>query len=491
MMKSITYFQTKITEKLEKTFLSYSSDMTKIAELVQGVTACMIEFGLCLLAEELENYDTFLCEKKHLRPDWYIVRKDETTLLTSLGTLHYHKTLFRNKKTGAYEYFLDRAMGLEEHARITEDDETRILEEAVQTSYEKGGKAVSISSEEVSRETVKNKLHALKFPKRENYPEKKKIVDYLYIEADEDHIALQFREKKGDITENEYHQKNNGAIAKLIYVHEGIERENEKSKRHMLKHPYYFCRVCEEKANKEFWDEVYEYIEKTYDLSKVKKIYLSADGGSWIISGKRQIAGITYVLDEFHLKKYLRKITRCFGKKEKEIEEELIKIICHGTKKEFEAKTEELKKDINYPSGKKRIEEGKVYLLNNWTASRLRLLRKNGVKGSSTEGHVSHILSDRMSSRPRGWSKEGISKMAELRAYYYNKGDMLELVRYQKKELQMTVGCEAVVYSSSRMWSEERKRKRELGQLADMPVYSIPYNQIKKIANFKAQIVGL
>ena len=212
------------------------------------------------------------------------------------------------------------------------------MEEAVQTSYEKGGKAVSISSEEVSRETVKNKLHGLKFPKKETYPEEKKIVEYLYIEADEDHVALQFREKKGDIIQNEYHQKNNGAIAKLIYVHEGIEKET--GHRHVLKNPYYFCRVCEGRENKILWDEVYEYIENTYDLSKVKKIYLSADGGGWILSGKRQIAGMTYVLDEFHLKKYLRKITRCFGKKEKEIEEELIKIICHGTKKKFEEKIE-------------------------------------------------------------------------------------------------------------------------------------------------------
>ena len=491
MIKSITYFQEKITEKLEKTFLSYSSDMTKFAELVHGVTDCMIEFGLRLLAEELESYDTFLCEKKYLRPDWYIVRKDETTLLTSLGTLHYHKTLFQNKKTGEYEYFLDRVMGLEKHARMTEDAEAQILEETVQTSYAKGGSAVSISREEVSRETVKNKLHVLKFPKKENYPEKKKIIDYLYIEADEDHIALQFREKKGDITENEYHQKNNGAIAKLIYVHEGIERENEKSRRHVLKFPYYFCRVCEGKENKALWDEVYEYIENTYELSKIKKIYLSADGGSWIMSGKKQIAGITYVLDEFHLKKYLKKITRCFRKKEKELEEELIKTICHGTKKKFEEKIEELKQEITYPSGKKRIEEGKVYLLNNWTASRLRLLRKNGVKGSSTESHVSHILSARMSSRPMGWSKTGMSKMAELRAYYYNKGDMLELVRYQKEESVKAVGTETVIYSSSRMWSEERKRKKKLGSMADMPVYSIPYDQIKKIANFKAQIFGL
>ena len=111
----------------------------------------------------------------------------------------------------------------------------------------------------------------------------------------------------------------------------------------------------------------------------------------------------------------------------------MVKLICHKTKKEFEEKIEELKKEINHTSGKKRMDEGKAYLLNNWTAARLRLLRKNGVKGSSTESHVSHILSDRMSSRPMGWSKEVMSKMAQLRAYYYNHGDMLELVRYQRR----------------------------------------------------------
>ena len=81
--------------------------------------------------------------------------------------------------------------------------------------------------------------------------------------------------------------------------------------------------------------------------------------------------------------------------------------------------------------------------------------------------------------------------MAELRAYYYNGGDMLELVRYQKEELPKVVGNEDIIYSSSQMWREERKRRTELGQLADMKVYSIPYTQIKKIANFKAQIFGL
>ena len=62
--------------------------------------------------------------------------------------------------------------------------------------YEKGGKQGSIKREKVSKETVKNKIHRLKFPKKTSYPDKKKVVEYLYIDADEDHISLQFREKK-------------------------------------------------------------------------------------------------------------------------------------------------------------------------------------------------------------------------------------------------------------------------------------------------------
>ena len=81
--------------------------------------------------------------------------------------------------------------------------------------------------------------------------------------------------------------------------------------------------------------------------------------------------------------------------------------------------------------------------------------------------------------------------MAELRAYYYNGEDMLALVRYQKKKEKQAVGSEDIIYSSSKMWSEERKRQKKLGYLADVPSYSIPYVQIKKMLNFKHQILGL
>ncbi len=111
--------------------------------------------------------------------------------------------------------------------------------------------------------------------------------------------------------------------------------------------------------------------------------------------------------------------------------------------------------------------------------------------GCSAEGHVSHIYADRMSSRPLGWCRIGADRMARLRIYRQNNGSMLELVRYQKKEYPVAVGAEEVIYTSSQMIAEETRNKKRLGHLADVPVYSIPYPQIKKITALKNHIWGL
>ena len=46
--------------------------------------------------------------------------------------------------------------------------------------------------------------------------------------------------------------------------------------------------------------------------------------------------------------------------------------------------------------------------------------------------------------------------MAQLRAYYYNHGDMLELVRYQKEELPKAAGNEGSFYSITDIMSSEK-----------------------------------
>ena len=133
----------------------------------------------------------------------------------------------------------------------------------------------------------------------------------------------------------------------------------------------------------------------------------------------------------------------------------------------------------------------KAYILGNWSGIMLSMKSQDANVCCSAEGHVSHVYADRMSSRPLGWCRTGADKMSRLRIYRQNNGDMLELVRFQKKELKQAAGAEEVIYSASDMIAQENDNKRKLGAMADIPVYSIPYPQIKKIAALKNHIWGL
>lgn len=489
MYNSIKYFEEECINRFEKLEDSFMREPQKFAEYVHGLTKELHNLGLRMIQESLEEMNTMLRNSQKRLQHWIVESHDTKQLITTLGTVTFEKTLFTNRETGQSEYLLDRIVNFEKHERISEDALARMLKEAVQTSYRRGGEETSLTTN-VQKQTVKNKIHALEFPKNTDKPEHKKEVEYLYIEADEDHASLQFREKKGDLEENENHQKNNCLITKLVYVHEGIEKEAPKSKRHKLVNPYYFCGTSYGEENTVFWDEVYEYINNHYDLDKVKKIYLNADGGSWIKSGMKRIAGITYVLDEFHLEKYLTKLTSHMKDSREDASDELRSAIRSKTKKDFEEIVERLEGCLENETGMRRISDAREYILSNWSAAKLRLRHQNGVRGSSTEGHVSHVLSSRMSSRPMGWSKTGATKMAKLRAYELNGGDMLELVRYQKRDLKKAAGEEYDVLSSTQMIQSEKNRHGELGKYVESISHSISI-QNKKVVYFNSHIWGL
>lgn len=196
MIKSIQQFEEVGVKKLGKVLEDFAKTPKKQAEFVYGVTDAVVRLGLDIIKETFESMDEELRTSGLRKSDWVISRRDKTSLITSLGTVKYEKTLFKNKETGACEYLLDRIMGLESHIRMTEDAEAQMLEEATDSSYRKGGMKASIS-DTVSKQTVKNKIHELKFFPLQTELASKKQVDYLYIDADEDHVSLQYLEQKG------------------------------------------------------------------------------------------------------------------------------------------------------------------------------------------------------------------------------------------------------------------------------------------------------
>lgn len=47
------------------------------------------------------------------------------------------------------------------------------------------------------------------------------------------------------------------------------------------------------------------YIKDTYDEDKIERIYIFGDGAKWIKFGVDYLPNTTYVLDLFHLQKYI------------------------------------------------------------------------------------------------------------------------------------------------------------------------------------------
>lgn len=171
--------------------------------------------------------------------------------------------------------------------------------------------------------------------------------------------------------------------------------------------------------------------------------------------------------------------------------EELRTAIRNKTKADFIELVEKLKGYLTGETGIERMEEAKAYILSNWTAARIRLKHKDGVKGSSTEGHVSHVLSSRMSSRPMGWSEVGARKMSQLRAYYLNGEDMLKLIRYQGKKLPKAAGAEYDILSSTQIIASEKNRHGELGKYVESISHNMLLQKKKIWSKVKSQVIAL
>jgi hypothetical protein len=441
-------------EECEKSLMKNPLNWT---DQILGIQQILRKFGAAVISELLEECNTILENSIKRRAFWRIKDRTKKHLLTSVGMIGFTHTRFEHKETGKTAYLLDQILGIQPHARISRDLECRLLEEAAQSSYRKAGYTAS-EQDPVSGQTVMRHVHRLKCIRQTNgQDQEKRRVKQLYVEADEDHIALQFHEKKGDIKRFKGHG-DNGRIIKLVYVHEGIETEG---KRRSLKHRKYFGGYYTGEENKRLWEEVKEYIEETYDTDSLETIYFQSDGGGWMKKGM-ELLGADFVLDEFHLKKYVKRMVRSTGEPEREAE--VNDWIKEGKKKELEEWEKEKAAVLEEKEGKK-LENSYGYIKRNWKGVRNRVGKKVGVLGSSTESHVSHVISARMSSRPMGWSKEGAKKLSFLRIYWKNGGKMEQLLSEERK-CEEKRGEEKIL-SAAELIHWEKQTKKHNGKYVD------------------------
>jgi len=423
MYNSIQHFNEFGLRKIEKVIETFVTEKKDLADLVLGLQETLFELGRNIVAEVLEDMDDYIRNSADRKKRYEIVRKDPSTLLTSFGLVAYSRTYFKPKAGGHRKYLVDELAGIRPHDRVSADVVINAIEEATQSSYRKAGTKVAYDSD-LSKQAVMKKVHEIEIVDAPLPSTEKRAVRVLYIEADEDHVALQ--NKGGD------RQRKAGiSMPKLVYLHEGIDADKSTDKRHVLKNVRYFGGDFK---SEDLWLKVAQYIDEQYIEESIETIYISGDGASWIRQGLQWIPKSRFVLDNHHMNKYIRIATAhlpddrwyyalqdAIGWPDKkmtaEVFDRVLKLTENGTKKEA-------------------VREAKRYILNNWDGIEIKEEKAEEIVGCSAEGHVSHVFSERLSSRPKGWSKVGADKMAQLRIYKQNGGKIYDLVMGQKKREQ-------------------------------------------------------
>ena len=106
--------------------------------------------------------------------------------------------------------------------------------------------------------------------------------------------------------------------------------------------------------------------------------------------------------------------------------------------------------------------------------------------GSSTEGHISHVLSARMSSRPMGWCRQGADSLSHIRVYWKNGGDMLELVQWQKEWKTEERQEEEKYLSASEILSWEKQHSKTNGKYIEALQARISHQVSGKLSFYMA-----
>ena len=121
MYPSILQFCENGIIKLDDFCAKFFEDPTDIAGFVIGVKDELLRTACGFLSDAFEEMDEQIRNSALRSKDWTIVRRDRKPMLTSIGEISYNKTLYIHKKSGERAYLLDRILGLEENARMTED----------------------------------------------------------------------------------------------------------------------------------------------------------------------------------------------------------------------------------------------------------------------------------------------------------------------------------------------------------------------------------
>lgn len=360
------------------------------------------------------------------------------TIITPFGELTFKRRYYMNKNKSLQNnfYYVDSILKLPKRKLITNEALTLIINVCtdINSSYAASN---AIPTVIISKQTVSNYLKKLNTIKKgittveDKIIPVKETVEVVYVEADEAHCNLQHNpviiDSSSEIKTHEsceIRTKPKNIINKLVVTHSGPKEPESRLKRKVLANKRYNGGI--HMPTDVLADNVCNSILNQYNIKKVKYIFVSGDGANWIKSLYRNIKNFfkaynietIFVLDKFHLNKYLKKIFANNAKAIKEVKDNFKTM----TKDKFSKIAFDYFNSSDYKDDKKKekdIINAVKYICNNITG--IKNQKHEFYKSHcSMEGQISHVLARRLTSRPMGFCETNLQNITQMLIFSRN-----------------------------------------------------------------------
>ena len=362
-------------------------------DMIEAGHACMRE----ALALSLEAFDALLLQTRPKTLKVHDVRS--RTLATEIGDMTFSLRRYRDP-SGLDVYPLADALDIPYGARVSAGAVAFLQEAAAHVSYAKAAHLLARHGSTVTAATVM-----------------KCMREAGTLCAEEDAAAAKALYVDGVVPDAECERASICMEADGTFFHvQGAAKEKTKRLEVKAMAAYEGKKACGRKVRRlgcvhhaivgdseKLWSEGVAVTGAKYDLSKIERVHLGADGERWCRDAERFLpkAQVTFHLDPFHVN---HAVMACFS--DAKMAWNVIEVINDGGKEQAVALLRACKE---FGLANKRIDGVIAYLEGNIDAIAI-----DGPSLGTMESENQHLYGVRMDSFPCAWSPQGACDMARV-----------------------------------------------------------------------------
>ncbi len=365
------------------------------------------------ISKAIELFDDELYQQ---RPsDWKVKERVWRSPVSEVGQLSFRRRVYVDE-VGERRSLVDEILDLPKSAHITPGAFDKLTSFGVETSYHATARLSNRHIEAgITPETAMNALRkSASLLKKETQAKAKEIFndgvipngkterDAISVEADGVWVPLQIKgRKKAEPAPRAFEIKAMVAYSGKVTGRKGTLVRRE---------PIAFDAVASPDS---FWKQSVSVIAGQFDLGKIRKCHLGADGERWCGRLGEYIphVEVDFKLDQFHVNQVITK-----GLGDKRDQAEAFRLLYHSGVDEL---LSFLRKIETEEDGNKSLGQAISYI-----KSHRGDIDPHGRSLGTMESTHAHIIGSRMKAVGGAWSKDGGDAMARARAHVANGGKM-------------------------------------------------------------------